>query len=204
VPGPNPYTQTPLTQIFPRAVQSTGTAHGRPQLVLALCAIPSHPLLGSPSQSKNPGLQATNWHAPFTQLITAFGAKQMLPHAPQLLTSFCRSVSHPFAATPSQSPNPALHVATVQTPCTHAAVPLATLQMLPHAPQLLTSVERSRQVPEQTVWPAAQSSQRHVTVLKVCDGEQAVDTHAPPQKVSPAAQYDTQVQLASKTCELPQ
>jgi hypothetical protein len=49
-----------------------------------------------------------------------------------------------------------LQEATVQTPLLHPAVPLATLQALPHAPQLLVSLWVSVQVPPQSICPAGQ------------------------------------------------
>jgi hypothetical protein len=49
-------------------------------------------------------------------------------------------VSHPFAAIPSQSPNPALHVVMVQPPFEQPAVAFASMQTVPHIPQLFTFV----------------------------------------------------------------
>jgi hypothetical protein len=66
-----------------------------------------------------------------------------VPHTPQLLPELRRSVSHPFAVLPSQSPKPitqrlshipALHVAIAFVPAGHT---------VPHAPQFATSVVRS-------------------------------------------------------------
>jgi hypothetical protein len=48
--------------------------------------------------------------------------------------------SQPLAAVASQSPKPALHIATVHAPAAHPAVAFATVHVRPHAPQLATSV----------------------------------------------------------------
>ncbi len=66
---------------------------------------------------------------------------------PQLPGSVNSSASQPFAAKPSQSPKPGLHVGLEQVPPEHVSVPPAWLQALPHVPQLSASVWRFVQTP---------------------------------------------------------
>jgi hypothetical protein len=61
-------------------------------------------------------------------------AAQGFPQRPQSVLVF-RLVSQPLTGLPSQSPAPALQLATVQRPRAHPAVALGGLQALPHAPQ---------------------------------------------------------------------
>jgi hypothetical protein len=62
-------------------------------------------------------------------------APHVVPHAPQFAALAERSVSHPFAAFPSQSPNPAAHVV-VHVPLAHDGTACGALaQTAPHAPQ---------------------------------------------------------------------
>jgi hypothetical protein len=78
------------------------------------------------------------------QIVPA--AVQRVPHAPQLLLSPPRFVSHPFAATPSQLPNPALHEPSAHAPAVHVALALSKPQVIPHAPQVC-GLERSASQP---------------------------------------------------------
>jgi hypothetical protein len=64
----------------------------------------------------------------------------MVPHAPQLLATV-RSVSHPLAAFPSQSPKPAMHVVPHVEP-SHVAFAFVRVAQGVHdvVPQLVTDV----------------------------------------------------------------
>jgi hypothetical protein len=65
----------------------------------------------------------------------AFAGEHAAPHEPQWSTVDVTSVSHPFDASPSQLPYPALH-ATSHVPPLHAADPFARSgHAVPHAPQ---------------------------------------------------------------------
>jgi len=55
-------------------------------------------------------------------------AAQALPHAPQFATSVAGNASHPVAATPSQSTNPAVHDVITQCPLVHVVVELGAAQ----------------------------------------------------------------------------
>jgi hypothetical protein len=81
-------------------------------------------------------------------IVSAAGAAQVPfkhclpePHGfvqvPQWFGSVCRLDSHPFDATPSQSPKPTLHAPTTQADPLQADVAFGRLQTVPHAPQLL-------------------------------------------------------------------
>ncbi len=63
-----------------------------------------------------------------------------VPQLPQFAAFVLRFVSQPFEAIPSQSPNPILHETIVQPPFEHPAVAFASMQTVPHAPQLFTFV----------------------------------------------------------------
>ena len=98
------------------------------------------------------------------------------PHAPQFARSVCRSLSQPFIARPSQSPNPRAQFATTQRALTHAAAPFAIgLHAMPQPPQLFGSLPVGVQAEAQHVRPAPQS------VLV-----QPVGTHAPAEHASSA------------------
>ncbi len=77
-------------------------------------------------------------HRPPVQVIPA---THRVPHAPQFATSLCSPNSHPFAALPSQLPNPAAQV-TPHTPAAQVAVPFVPLHAFPHLPQCATLVAR--------------------------------------------------------------
>jgi hypothetical protein len=67
-------------------------------------------------------------------------------HRPQWLRSLAMSCSHPFVASASQSPQPAVQVFTWHTPVMHSyaftcsTAPPRSVQRTPHPPQLLTSL----------------------------------------------------------------
>jgi hypothetical protein len=64
----------------------------------------SQPSAGFALQSAKPAAQARTAHAPLVQVEVALGSEQVRPQAPQLEALEERSVSHPLAAMPSQSP----------------------------------------------------------------------------------------------------
>lgn len=87
--------------------------------------------------------------APLWQVVPV---PHTLPHAPQLLLSPLRLVSHPLPGLRSQSPNPALHDAIVQTPLAQVGVPLLTVQAMhafPLLPQAVNVVPDTHVLPLQ-------------------------------------------------------
>jgi hypothetical protein len=78
-------------------------------------------------------LQVLALHAP-VPLVTA----QVLPHAPQLLTSATSDFSQPLLSVPSQLPKFGAHVLILQLPVAQVAVALVREQLTPHPPQLVT------------------------------------------------------------------
>jgi hypothetical protein len=94
----------------------------------------------------------------------------LIPHPPQLFTSLAFvAVSHPFDATPSQSPKPAAHAPTTHALEEHAwIVAFASAQAFVQLPQWFTSVDSLTQLPEQLT-----SAPPHVIV-------QALDEHTWP------------------------
>jgi hypothetical protein len=82
----------------------------------------SHPFEADPSQSAKPGAHAMP-HVIAVHAGDAFGAvAQAVPHAPQFIGSFARSISHPFDALWSQSANPASHSVTEHEPAAQRSV----------------------------------------------------------------------------------
>jgi hypothetical protein len=105
------------------------------QLLLSVCSSTQAP----PQADKTP--PQVKPHVPLLQVAVALaGAGQTWPQAPQLLGSLVTFVSQPSAASPLQSPNPALQVAISQVPLTQAGVACAAPQTWPHPPQLLMSL----------------------------------------------------------------
>lgn len=79
-----------------------------PQLEALVCVLTSQPFEAAPSQFPNPAAHAPSVHVPLPHDSLAFARSHTLPHVPQSV-SVARLASHPFVATPSQLPNPALH-----------------------------------------------------------------------------------------------
>jgi hypothetical protein len=190
---PSPHTAWPAGQ---RSVHAP-IAHTRPaaqalpqapQWALAPARLTSQPLAASPSQSPKPAAQRSTRHAPPAQVAVALGRAQPRPHMPQWAAVTRVSTSQPLAASPSQSPKPAAHAATPQTPPTQAAIALAGAHPRPHAPQwaAVTRVSTSQPLaasPSQSPKPAAQSgAQRPAT-------HRAVALAGAPQERSQAPQW---------------
>lgn len=110
-----------------------------PQFAASESELTSQPSFGSPLQSAQPGLQLAIAHTPFEHSGLAFGGVQAALQAPQLSVSTFLLVSHPFVASPSQSPRGGTHVSILQTPPSHFAAAFANVHTLPHVPQLVAS-----------------------------------------------------------------
>jgi hypothetical protein len=80
-----------------------------PQFETLVCVLTSQPFAATPSQLPNPAVQIPRVHEPDAQDSEAFARSQIAPHEPQF-DSVVRLVSHPFAALPSQLPNPGLQL----------------------------------------------------------------------------------------------
>ena len=169
-----------MTQLWPLAQ----TLLQAPQWFVLSVRFVSQPLLAIPSQLPKPGLQLEIEQTPELQAAVPLVELQTEPHKPQLEVVF-RFVSQPLLASPSQLPKPGLQEATLQTLAIHAGVPLAALQMLLQAPQLLTSVVVFTQVPLQSVCPLAQLVVTHEPFTQLCPLEQAAQTApAVPQELA--------------------
>lgn len=108
-----------------------------PQLEALVRVFTSQPFEAAPSQFPNPAAHAPSVQVPLPHDSLAFARSHTLPHVPQSV-SVARLASQPFAATPSQFPNPALHAWSWQAPLKHVADALAKAHAEPHAPQLPT------------------------------------------------------------------
>jgi hypothetical protein len=159
-----------------------------PQLLVSVSMETSQPFVESPSQLPNPALQDESAHVPVEQSELALARLHTVPHPPQS-ESVVSDVSHPFAATPSQSPNPAEQVAISQTPAVHVADALASEQAFPHAPQLAASA--SRDVSHPFAGLPSQSSKPAVQVMEHApptqEGVPLVLSHASPHPLQFAA-----------------
>lgn len=142
----------------PAAHDVAQTVPHRPQFRGSLASAASHPFAGLPSQSAKPVAHAPIAQRPPAQVAAAFVKAQRAPHAPQFVALVAVAVSHPFAAAPSQSLNPAVH-ANPHTPPVQVAVAFgAVAQTFPHAPQFARSVPGVTQRPAQAVVGLAHTS----------------------------------------------
>jgi hypothetical protein len=134
-------THAPLVHaVVPLAfVQATPQA---PQFSVEFSAV-SQPSVTSPLQLPQPVLHEIE-HTPSAQLAVPLALPQTVPHVPQLVVLVCVLVSQPLLGLPSQLPNPAAHTG-AQVPETHEVVPLALVQALLHAPQLLVVLSAASQ-----------------------------------------------------------
>jgi len=108
-----------------------------PQLDALVWVFTSQPFDAAPSQFPNPDAHVPSVQVPLLHDSLAFARSHTLPHVPQSV-SVARLASQPFAATPSQFPNPALHACSWQAPLKHDAEALAKVHAAPQAPQLVT------------------------------------------------------------------
>ena len=95
-------------------------------------------------------------HVPAEQFGVA--PEQIFPHSPQLLGSAVTSFSQPSTCKPLQLPKPGLHVPTPHAPLAQKLDAFGDEQTVPHAPQLLGSIEVSVQEPPHCVAPPAHFS----------------------------------------------
>jgi hypothetical protein len=128
--------QPPATHVAVPLLLLQALPHA-PQLDALVRVLTSHPFDAAPSQLPNPAAHAPRVQVPLLHDSLAFARSHTLPQVPQSV-SVARLASQPFAATPSQLPNPALQACSWQEPLKHDAEALAKLQADPHAPQLPT------------------------------------------------------------------
>jgi hypothetical protein len=127
-------TQTPVVHV----VEPFGFAQPfpqAPQFDVDVFVLTSQPVDARPSQFPNPVLHAMV-QAPSEQPGEPFVPLHTVPQAPQFETFVSVLVSQPLFELPSQFPNPALQVPSVQFPLTQDSLALARLHTAPQAPQL--------------------------------------------------------------------
>jgi hypothetical protein len=105
------------------------------QLATLLVRFVSQPSETWPLQLPNP-VEHVIEQVPAEHEGVPFVVEQGAPQAPQLVLLVCVLVSQPFAALPSQLPNPALHDTSWHVPVAQEALPLVIAQAVPQAPQL--------------------------------------------------------------------
>jgi hypothetical protein len=104
-----------------------------PQCSVVLASAVSQPLLGCSSQSPKLAAQLSTRHSPPVHRALPFAIVHILPQKPQWSSAVWVSVSQPTAASPSHSPNPALHGEISQAPPTQICD--AKLHVFVHVPQ---------------------------------------------------------------------
>jgi hypothetical protein len=132
-----------------------------PQFAGLVCVFTSQPFDAAPSQFPNPTAQVPSVQVPLPHDSLAFARSQTVPQVPQSV-SVARLASQPFAATPSQLPNPALHAWSWQAPLKQEEEAFAKVHALPHPPQLPTLAFRFvsqpfAALPSQSPKPALQA-----------------------------------------------
>ena len=132
-----------------------------PQLAMEVWMFTSHPLAGALSQSRYPFAHDITVQRPALHPGVPLATVHTTPQPPQLATDELRSVSHPFAELPSQSPRPVMQTVVPQTPAVHVPV-----QFAPHAPQFAADVwvftsHPLATLPSQSAKPAA-----HVPIVQ--------------------------------------
>jgi hypothetical protein len=124
--------------------------------------------------------------APATHEVVPLPFKHVVPHVPQFDRLVSTFASQPLFALPSQFANPALHEG-VHTPAVQLVLPLAFVQVVPHAPQFEVvfsdTSHPSSALPLQLPNPAVQTIE-HVPAAQ--DGVPLVLLHAVPH----APQFD--------------
>jgi hypothetical protein len=170
--------------------EQTAVAFGRlqaapqaPQCETLVRRLTSQPSALCELQLPNPSLQEASAHEPAAQVGVAFAKVQALPQAPQWKVDVFRLVSQPFAALPSQLPEPWLQ-AIEQFPPAQLGMPLVALQALPQAPQCVTVLEVLTSQPvaycrSQSAQGAVQLSTPQVVPLQV--GWPCATLHCVPQ-----------------------
>jgi hypothetical protein len=149
----------PLAHVLPQV----------PQLASLVFRSASQPFCGSPSQSPQPGSQATSWQVPVWQLSEAWARSQATPQAPQL--EFALSgASQPFSASPSQSAWVGVQLVISQAPVAQVPLAFGGAQVPPQAPQLASVVRVVSQpfckLPSQSPQPALHAG-RHSPASQV-------------------------------------
>jgi hypothetical protein len=186
--SPYPASQRAMTHPpVEHAAVACASEHARrhiPQCVADVLRLVSQPLAGFVSQSPKPAAHAATAHVPFVHAGVALASEQARPQAPQWLTALRVLVSQPLATFMSQSPKPVAQ-AIEQRPAVHAAVPLAALHALPHAPQWAVVVERLvshplAALPSQSPKPALQRASVHVPPVQAATP--LAKLHALPQR----------------------
>jgi hypothetical protein len=124
--------QVPVEQLSVAFARSHTVLHA-PQLASVFRGV-SHPFELCPSQSPNPVAHDAHPHVPLLHVGSPLGHVHTLLHVPQCVALVSRLVSQPFTASPSQLPQPEVHVG-AQTPEVQTTVPCPLVHVVPHAPQ---------------------------------------------------------------------
>jgi hypothetical protein len=149
-----------------------------PQLFTSSAIDCSQPLALVPSQLAKPALHAIA-QVPDEHAGAALAAgMQRVAHVPQLSALRLVSASQPLAALLSQSPKLPEQRPTAHRPIVHVGSALATVQPIPHPPQLAGLLCVSMHASVQHVWPMAHG----------CVAEQPI-THRLPRHTLPAGQF---------------
>ncbi|MBI5518036.1 MAG: hypothetical protein HY909_29970 [Deltaproteobacteria bacterium] len=109
--------------------------------------------------------------------------RQVRPHIPQLPGSLPVLVSQPLAATPSQSPKPALQAPTAQRPAAQDAVAFAREHTRPQAPQCIADVCTLVSQPVEAIRSQSPKPEAQLCAMHVPARHAAVEVLASAQRV---------------------
>jgi hypothetical protein len=127
-----------------------------PQFAVLVLVFTSQPFIAMLSQFAVPAGQTTEQAPDWHRAVAPPPAVQALPQVMQLAVSVARLASQPLAGSRSQSPKPALQLATPQVAIEQLAVPLAAVHRRPQAPQFAASDWGFTQAPPQHDSPVPQ------------------------------------------------
>ena len=179
-PSQVPSVHVPVVQVSEAFARLHPCPHEPQSLVVV--RLRSQPFAGLLSQFPQPPSHAPSVHTPLGQVSAAFVRLQPCPQPPQWVRVF-RACSQPFAVLPSQFPQPASHVPSVQVPLGQVSGACARLHAVPHPPQSV-SVVRLRSQPfagllSQFPQPVSHVPSVHVPLGQVSGA--CAKAHAAPQ-----------------------
>lgn len=161
------------------------TNSAEPQVLAEALCCTSHPFASLPSQLEKPELHDVSVQVPVEQLALALVREHGTPQLPQSV-NVLSEVSQPMPGLPSQLPQPELQVGW-HVPDEQAVVPFGLVHARPQAPQLLTSLARLRQKPEQQALLAHWELR-----VQACP---SLLRHCPPLQENPGAQFVEEAQV---------
>jgi hypothetical protein len=171
-----PALQAPMAHApLPQVADALANVHFVPQalqLFASVLRLTSQPLAAEPSQLPEPAVHAPIVQVLLTQLAAALANVHLVPHPPQLFTSFVVLVAQ--VAPGGQVASPAPQVLYPHAPAVHTGVPPVVGHLVPQALQLFTSDVRFTSqpltgLPSQLAKPAVHVPIAQVPLLHVAE-----------------------------------